>query len=993
MNWATNIQSKIQQDAQQPLSILEDLVEDGCNFVDDFLSRFNSTQLAPTTELVKTPSRRHGSTRRTRAAIAAAQKSAKKIHQINEDVFNDKRDVSDGRERDAESVEQPKSPSLPAKSPSRLPITKKSVRMPQDEPSEHKSPNSPNLHKSSKSPPVNTFHKALLNIRDEKPEQNAQNNQNSQKSQNDTNDAAQVEEVLDEPEEILMQPQAQSQEEHKQKTSTDFTAPIRRDDDAKDKTKSPPRKSLAFASLPRRSPLKKSISTAKDSKDPSISRASWLSHSVKPGPNGLESERSSSIATVTSGKRKSDKMDESTVENGQSRKFNKSMSQEQQQPHQINEPKTPADALALKTAEIRKRLTQVAGTQKKTNLFDLPPKEAPVSLASEPIMQSEEDVKVSHSQRQSQSQLKPSQSHSQSQQSSVNAPSVPAVPIDESTTPPNSPPRKRAVDSWDSRMSANFPGAYPASDTGAEQKETSDEQEEEQEQEHEEEPIVEHATEQQQAPTPVPEAADLNQVDHMMPDDEAAQKHIEENENSHKSSVKHQDKDEPMDLSEITQQQKKQQEKEKAEEEDKSKNKRKHNTHEELEENDGDEEDQYRPNKQQATLKQPQPKPSLSVKPLQTTNKFRPRAGSTDNDKKNQFSNMLNSNVTQMGKSLNKKPSAVRMSSSTTGHQRMPSQVSVQLAQKDAAERVAAEKEKEKEKERKAAQRKEQEMRRVQAQKEAHEKQEAERRAQRDELAKRRREREEAAAAKKAQQQQERAQQQQERAQQQQKDRERAAAAASKKANEDESASRKLGTSTTGAVRPMHQRTPATRVSNAPVQRGLRPSASNGTLGYKAMNNAQSASTAVRDGKEKEKEAEAALPLPKPVPLLNNNASHNTESIELPDINSEYSDSEDDAPKNYDLPRWAESPNLKAQLQMQSTINPDEVFGMMRPLSMDDIFGVGQATNPNRHKFRARTSSANWSGADKLTPAEELAYAERMGFHGTTSKENNGKKK
>lgn len=87
MNWATNIQSKIQQDAQQPLSILEDLVEDGCNFVDDFLSRFNSTQLAPTTELVKTPSRRHGSTRRTRAAIAAAQKSAKKIHQINEVRF------------------------------------------------------------------------------------------------------------------------------------------------------------------------------------------------------------------------------------------------------------------------------------------------------------------------------------------------------------------------------------------------------------------------------------------------------------------------------------------------------------------------------------------------------------------------------------------------------------------------------------------------------------------------------------------------------------------------------------------------------------------------------------------------------------------------------------------------------------------------------------------------------------------------------------------
>lgn len=321
----------------------------------------------------------------------------------------------------------------------------------------------------------------------------------------------------------------------------------------------------------------------------------------------------------------------------------------------------------------------------------------------------------------------------------------------------------------------------------------------------------------------------------------------------------------------------------------------------------------------------------------------------------------------------------------------MPSQASVQLAQKEAAERVAAEKEKEKEKERRTALRKEQEMKRVQAQKEAHEKQEAERRVQRDELAKRRREREEAAAAKKAQQ-------QQERAQQQQKERERAAAAASRKASDDENASRKLGTSTssrpttTGVVRPMHQRTTsATRVSNAPMHRGLRPSASNGALGYKAMNNAHRASTAAKESKDKDRES--ALPLPKPVPLINTNVSSNTESIELPDINSEYSDSEDETPKNYDLPRWAESPNLRAQLQMQSTINPDEVFGMMRPLSMDDIFGVGQATNPNRHKFRARTSSANWSGADKLTPAEELAYAERMGFHGTSSKENHTKKK
>lgn len=320
-----------------------------------------------------------------------------------------------------------------------------------------------------------------------------------------------------------------------------------------------------------------------------------------------------------------------------------------------------------------------------------------------------------------------------------------------------------------------------------------------------------------------------------------------------------------------------------------------------------------------------------------------------------------------MAKSLNKKPPvvAVSNSSASVSHNRVPSH-SIQ-AQKEAAERVSAEKEaREKAAERKAAQRRDLEQKRIQAAKEAQERQEAERKAQRDELAKRRREREEAAAAKKQQQQQ----QHQSRV-----------VKVSKAPSDDENGTKsKFKTSlsqsysqrpTTGApVRPMQ----TTRISNstAPVQRGLRPSASSGTLGYKAVTNAHRASQQVQPT------------VPKPVPLVDSK-SGNTDSIELPDIASEYSDSEDeDRPSNQNLPRWAESPNLRAQLQMQSTINPDEVFGMMRPLSMDDIFGIG-ATNPNRHKFRARTSSANWTGTDKLTPAEELAYAERMGFHGTNT--------
>ncbi|RXW15515.1 hypothetical protein EST38_g10351 [Candolleomyces aberdarensis] len=100
-----------------------------------------------------------------------------------------------------------------------------------------------------------------------------------------------------------------------------------------------------------------------------------------------------------------------------------------------------------------------------------------------------------------------------------------------------------------------------------------------------------------------------------------------------------------------------------------------------------------------------------------------------------------------------------------------------------------------------------------------------------------------------------------------------------------------------------------------------------------------------------------------------------SESIELPDINSEYSDSEDeDRPRTYDPPNWAQSPELKEALRQQSTINPDDIFGAVRPLRMEEIFKTRTS------RFRARTSSANWTGTDRLTVQEEKEYAVRMGF-------------
>ncbi|KAL4241442.1 INCENP family protein [Abortiporus biennis] len=100
-----------------------------------------------------------------------------------------------------------------------------------------------------------------------------------------------------------------------------------------------------------------------------------------------------------------------------------------------------------------------------------------------------------------------------------------------------------------------------------------------------------------------------------------------------------------------------------------------------------------------------------------------------------------------------------------------------------------------------------------------------------------------------------------------------------------------------------------------------------------------------------------------------------SESIELPDINSEYSDSDDeDRPRTFDPPEWAQSPNLGAALQQQSTMNPDDIFGRIGPLRMEEIFRTRQS------RFRARTSSANWTGTDQLTAEEEREYARRMGF-------------
>ncbi|KAI1768793.1 hypothetical protein GGR53DRAFT_353553 [Hypoxylon sp. FL1150] len=104
----------------------------------------------------------------------------------------------------------------------------------------------------------------------------------------------------------------------------------------------------------------------------------------------------------------------------------------------------------------------------------------------------------------------------------------------------------------------------------------------------------------------------------------------------------------------------------------------------------------------------------------------------------------------------------------------------------------------------------------------------------------------------------------------------------------------------------------------------------------------------------------------------------NGESIELPEINTDDEDSEyDDGGANL-VASWADSPNLRKALVEQETQDPFQVFGAPGPLNMEEVF----AKSKDRfHKFRARTSSANWSGSDRLTEDDirkDLAARDKM---------------
>lgn len=107
-------------------------------------------------------------------------------------------------------------------------------------------------------------------------------------------------------------------------------------------------------------------------------------------------------------------------------------------------------------------------------------------------------------------------------------------------------------------------------------------------------------------------------------------------------------------------------------------------------------------------------------------------------------------------------------------------------------------------------------------------------------------------------------------------------------------------------------------------------------------------------------------------------SSSTTSTTILPDI---FSESEDDDDGSVILD-WANSPELRTMLLRQQQVDPDLVFGPIAPLQMDEVFRTtSRGGGGGGSRFRPRSSSANWSGQDKLSQVEIEKYAKEMGYY------------
>ncbi|RSL68559.1 hypothetical protein CEP53_002515 [Fusarium sp. AF-6] len=113
----------------------------------------------------------------------------------------------------------------------------------------------------------------------------------------------------------------------------------------------------------------------------------------------------------------------------------------------------------------------------------------------------------------------------------------------------------------------------------------------------------------------------------------------------------------------------------------------------------------------------------------------------------------------------------------------------------------------------------------------------------------------------------------------------------------------------------------------------------------------------------------------------------NGEAVELPEIQTDDEDEDDDDGPALTVAAWADSPDLRRALMRQEVMDPSHIFGLTAPVNMEEVFN---GSKERFHKFRARTSSANWSGTDRLTEDDirkDLAARDKLRREGGWSYE------
>jgi hypothetical protein len=97
----------------------------------------------------------------------------------------------------------------------------------------------------------------------------------------------------------------------------------------------------------------------------------------------------------------------------------------------------------------------------------------------------------------------------------------------------------------------------------------------------------------------------------------------------------------------------------------------------------------------------------------------------------------------------------------------------------------------------------------------------------------------------------------------------------------------------------------------------------------------------------------------------------NGEEVELPEVPTDSEDDEEES-NSFAVPGWVNSPYMRTALMNQELVDPEEVFGPVGPLHMEEIF----RDNARQHRIKNRSSSANWSGQDALTQEDIQSYTE-----------------